>query len=536
VNLAFHCNPALPKLAWLAQVNGRDHTCAVTHGLWVETAAQFFIEGVWDGEFTEGAFDRSACVFGSGAVVHDDTLVFVPSASTTDYLYWWSSADTSAVLVANSLPLLLACRGDELDPAVQDYDAINNSIKAGIDGYAASVPTVHGGVKRLMHWNLLVSPGGVRQRDKPRPPGFESFEDYFTYLDQACAGLAANAKDAHRRRPMAIFSTQSRGYDSTAANAVMAPHGIDLVLTVSQGKGRGFFADEDQHLQVNDDGSDICHFFKLPCVAIERRALETESSKEYLFYACLHETGDFNFLQIDDHVRQPTVLMTGCLGELWYGAAYYAEHSGAVNSHLVRGDLGNHGLTEIRLQAGYVQLAFPYIGARNRADIFRITESQAMAPWRLHNNYDRPIPRRLAEQTGLPRAAFGQLKMASLLEYPAPVTPVNRALRQEYLGFLVKQGLLSPLKVRLLPLVRRWNAIVWTTSPQRHAWNYYFQRLISRLLGRDFSFPLVWTHLNGRIFCFCVNKRVRDYQLALAATRSTLSANAEPSTYSRRNF
>jgi hypothetical protein len=122
----------------------------------------------------------------------------------------------------------------------------------------------------------------------------------------------------------------------------------------------------------------------------------------------------------------------------------------------------------------------------------------------------------LAEETGLGRAEFGQVKMASVLEYPSPVTPVGAALRRDYLVFLVQHGLLSGLGVRLLPLAQRWNALIGTTSPRRHVWNYYLQRLISKISRRPFAFPTVLGRLNGAIFCFCVNKRITDYQRALS--------------------
>lgn len=515
--LTYQSVATLPKLAWIAHVDLQLQQTLVRHGPWVEVGAMGFIEGVWDGAFDGLDFDRSACVFGSGAVTRGDSIVFVSSASTTDYLYWWSREDAASVVVANSLPLLLTSLNDELDPQIQLYDQINNSILSGFKNYASQIPTCRGSVNRLIHWNLVVGSGQVKLEDKPLPPPFAAFRDYATYLAQACARLADNARDPRRVRPMAIFSTQSRGYDSTAANAVAKESGIDLVFTVTKSKGKGYFADDDQHHELNDDGSEICQILGVPCIPIERRALEHNSALEYLFYACMHDTGDFNLLQIGEYVTQPTVLMTGCLGELWYGENYYAEHPGLINPELMRGDLSNHGLTEVRLQAGYVQLAFPFIGARRRSDIFRITQSPEMAPWRLHTDYDRPIPRRLAEEAGVPRAQFGQVKMASLLEYPAPIIPVDPALRKAYLEFLVDQGILFRLQTHLLPWVRRWNAMLWMTSPQRHAWSYYFQRMVSKLLRRPFAFSSVLTRLNGSIFCFCVNKRQEDYRQALAA-------------------
>ena len=514
MDLAFSLNHRFPNLAWIASVEPEEQKATVTYGPWIEIFERGFIEGIWDGEFAEAAFDRTPCVFGSGAVVRGETITFVSSASTTDYLYWWLSDDGRCVKVANSLPLLLASVDDELDPRVEDYDLINLSIMSGITRYIRKIPTRKGGVSRLMHWNLEVSPGQVTERDKVLPPAFSTFNDYFVYLSACYGRLAANGRDTRRSRPMAIFSTQSKGYDTTAANAVARDLGIDLVLTVKRGKRPGYFAFEDRQIEVDDDGTDICKVFGLHCVPIERRALEMDTRLEYVFYACLHETGDFNLQEISAHVVRPTVLITGCLGEIWYTAKYYAERPGRINADLVRGDLGNHGLTEIRLQAGYVQLAFPYIGARNRADIFRITASEEMEPWRLGTDYDRPIPRRIAEQAGLARNMFGQAKMASVLEYPPPNVPIDEQLRRDYLAFLIRHRILTRLHTALLPLVRRWNALVGTTSPRRHRWNYYLQRGLSKILRRHFSFPLAWRRLNGSIFCFCVNRRIEDYRQA----------------------
>lgn len=515
MELVFTLKQGLPKLAWIANVDLQEQRTMVSHGQWIEVFEQGFVEGVWDGAFAGTAFDRTPNVFGSGAVVRGEEITFVSSTSTTDYLYWRSSESGSRVSVANSLPLLLAATDDELDPRVEDYDLINDSILSGINRYVREIPTKNGVVNRLMHWNLRVALGEISEQDKPLPPTFATFHDYFAYLSTTYGLLATNAKDASRSNPLAIFSTQSKGYDSTAANAVAKNHGIDLVFTVTKGKGKGYFANEDRLVEVDDDGTAICAHFGLTCAQIERRALEVDSSMEYLFYACMHATGDFNLQQIGAHVERPTIVITGCLGEIWYPAWYNIGQPDLLNADLVRGDLGNHGLTEVRLQAGYGQLAFPYIGARSRADIFRITESEEMMPWRLQTTYDRPIPRRISEEAGLPRNMFGQVKMASVLEYPTPIIPIGDKLRRDYIAFLVQNRVLKRRQVFLLPVVQKWNAIVGMTSPKRHVWHYYLQRVISRLLRKPFSFPFVWRRVNGSIFCFCVNRRIKDYLGAL---------------------
>jgi len=517
MKLTFQLKHELPKLAWVAKVELQKQQTTITHGLWVEILEQGFIEGIWDGTFSEVSFDSAPCVFGSGAVARGETITFVSSTSTTDYLYWWSNNDSSLVCVANSLPLLLASLDDELDSDVKDYDSINNSIMLGINRYIKKIPTLKGSINRLMHWNLSVAPGQVSEREKPLPPTFTVFNDYFTYLTTCYKRLASNAKDAIRSRPMAIFSTQSKGYDSTTANAIAKDYGIDIVFTVKKGRAIGYYATEDKRLEVDDDGTAICKSFGLRCVPIERRALEADSGMEYLFYACIHSTGDFNLQQINDYVERPTMLITGCLGDLvWSSTKYHMERPGLINSDLMRGDLGSHSLTEVRLQTGYVQLAFPYIGARSLADIFRITESEEMSPWQLQiDEYDRPISRRIAEQAGLTRDMFGQKKIASVFEYPFPTIPINKQLRLDYLDFLVQKCVLARWQILLIPLARKWNSIIWMTSPRRHVLNYYLERAFSKLLHKEFSFPLVYKQLDSSLFCFCVNRRIKDYRSVL---------------------
>ena len=52
---------------------------------------------------------------------------------------------------------------------------------------------------------------------------------------------------------------------------------------------------------------------------------------------------------------------------------------------LRRSDLSTHGMSEFRLVVGFIQLPFPYLGARRMSDILKITESSEMDPWRLGN-------------------------------------------------------------------------------------------------------------------------------------------------------
>jgi hypothetical protein len=78
--------------------------------------------------------------------------------------------------------------------------------------------------------------------------------------------------------------------------------------------------------------------------------------------------------------------------------------------------LSGHSLGEFRLRAGFLHFPVPYVRALHGRAIRRITRSGEMRPWRLGTDYDRPIARRIAEEAGVPREAFGQRKMGAGVE------------------------------------------------------------------------------------------------------------------------
>jgi hypothetical protein len=499
----------LPSLAWLAEVDSERGEVALLHGRWVEVRDGFFIEGVWDGPFSEGSFHRTANVFGSGGIVTPDGIVFVSSGCTTDYLYYRN--DKEKLVVSNSLPFLLAHTKDELDPRNTSYTHGCDSIVDGIDKYQPEIPTRGGVVQRLLFRNLVYENGRLRLDDKPLCAPFGQFADYAGFVRDRYANIVLNARDPDRTREFKILSTQSKGYDSTAVNAFAAKFGIDTAFTVTQSKGSGAFAENDAGLQGDDDGTEIANRLGFKCVSLDRRRFQEELEDEYLYFAGIANCEDLNFSGITPHIDSPSILLTGTLGELYYPATYYAGRfpGEKVGTDLRRGDLSGHGLTEVRLAAGFIQLPLIYVGAQQRESITRITESKEMDPWRLNNAYDRPIPRRIAEEAGVPRAWFGQKKMATAISYARPNIPQGSRLRKEFFTFLVAEGLLKSWKIRLFGWVHRYNALVWFASPRKYSWMYYLSRARLKMTGKGLS-P-IWKDLDSSLYCYSVNKRVRDY-------------------------
>jgi hypothetical protein len=519
VRITFRRYKSLPPLAWLCEVDSREGNAWVHMGRYVEAQADFVVEGVWDGDFRGGGFDRTDRFFGSGVRFRNDRAVFVPSMATTDSLFvGMRGAD---YVVSNSLPFLLAFMKDRLDPRYEHYDRGHDSICMGIQDYERRIPTVGGSVERLMFHNLEVAPGEEGTEEaKPMPPPFPDYESYYAYLDSACSGFLRNARDAARARPLGVFSTQSTGYDTTAVNAVASRYGVDSVFTVPQSKGRGRAADGDARSQDNDDGSEIARQLGLTCTRIDRRLFERDFRYEDLFYACLYKPGDANLLGIFEHVIGPTALLTGALGEIWYPRENYATRPGRVADYITpylrRWDLIGHGLSEVRLAVGLIQVPIPYVGAQRRQDIVEITESSAMSPWRLGTEYDRPIPRRIAESRGLPRNAFGQRKLAASVEFALPRVFHSPDLQQEFLGFLRQHDVLGRSGTALLSLVRRWNEFLLYHTHVR--WRLYRILRLAGWRGSAETAGQIWLRLNGAAHCFAVNRVAGDYSAALQSS------------------
>ncbi|MDO8891111.1 MAG: hypothetical protein Q7V00_04645 [Sulfurimicrobium sp.] len=513
-----------PPLAWVASSQPGREEITVLHGRFVETRPHFFVEGAWAGDFAEGQIQNSDTVFGSGGVLGDEAVTFVSCTATTDYLY--HSDDANHFVISNSLPLLLARLGDALQSACEDYSRINMSILDGFYDFTSEIPTRKGHARRVMHHNVYLDSSGIVLLEKPYAPDFSSFNEYRDYLRLRIGLLFANARNGARHLPLQVYSTQSRGYDSTAVNALAAPFGVDRVFTSPESKDKQSFYLGGDSQAPSDDGTAICEVLGLSCASIDRRSFEKKPLTHELYYwAGLDNNQDLNLHEITEYISTPTLLLTGQYGEFWYPRDSAGEQRlHCLDDGLKKWDQAGHGLAEVRLKTGLIQAAIPVIGSRHRTSILSITEDQEMTPWRLGNYYDRPIPRRIAEEAGVPREMFGQTKLASIVHLPTPNVPVTKALRTEFFRYLRQQGLLGWVGVWLLPLVQRLNNWVYWNNPSRYFYDrrkypllWYISYASARLFGKPLHIRMAWTRLDSFLYAFCVNK-VRDEYAAQLET------------------
>jgi hypothetical protein len=204
-------------------------------------------------------------------------------------------------------------------------------------------------------------------------------------------------------------STQSTGYDTTAVNAIASRYGLDKVFTVSHAKNNFYLAHHEAGKLPDDDGSEICQSLGVNCIRLNRRAFAEEFEDEPLFYCALHHNQDANLKGISKHLSKVTLLLTGTYGSIWDTKKCFSNRV-ILDSEMRRSDLSGHGFSEFRLVAGFIQLPFPYLGARQMQDILEITESSDMDPWRLCNGYDRPISRRMQKKLESQDNSLGRIK------------------------------------------------------------------------------------------------------------------------------
>jgi hypothetical protein len=163
------------------------------------------------------------------------------------------------------------------------------------------------------------------------------------------------------------------------------------------------------------------------------------------------------------------------------------------------------------------------------ASISKISDSPEMEPWRLHNSYDRPIPRRIAEAAGVDRGLFGvRKKMVSTSQ----AYPSNARLRKGFFDFLEKNYRLKPGVVHMSLALGRTTYVflraVSNLAPVRRsklraAWTRTRLQSLERkpILGKDLD-------LQSLLFLWSTDTLTRNTSDILQKNLSSSADSAEP--------
>lgn len=411
---------ALPRLAWGATLRAGDSAVDVYHGSWVETGSGFFAEGCWDRPFGAPDLSLAAACMGSGGEVRDGRIVFASPSHTLERLHWMRCGDV--LHVSNSLVFALTLAGDALDPAYAGYAADLTSFTRGTRDAVDRVPTRDGNVLRLAYCaNLLVGNDlSVARRDKPATADFDDYASYVDVLQSTLRRLHDNATDPARAVRYAPLATVSSGYDSPACAVLAREIGCREAMTFRTAREK--FADTD------DSGREIGEMLGMHVHEFDRTDyLEIADCPEAEFLAAGTGGEEVVFAALQD-LLPGRMLITGYIGD-----SAWNKTSHTANDEYWMRFPGGSSFGEFRLRVGFVHCPVPVICFRaNRASV-AVSNRAEMAPWSIAGDYDRPIPRRLVEERGVPRHLFGQDKkavtqnLANPRQHATVMTPASAA-------------------------------------------------------------------------------------------------------------
>ena len=449
-------DPSLPPLAWcLTHTHGSDEAI-LRCGNSVETTDDAFFEGAWAGEFDAMDFDAVADVFGSGGRVFGDELLIVTPSHTLERVQFIQRGGET--IISNSLVFLLSAAGAELDPKHAGYATdFTHVIRYGIDGFRRTIPTRGGENVQLVYLKniRLNKSGGVSFVDKPAPQSFDSYETYVDALTDVLRQTIRNR--ALKYIPLASIST---GYDSPAVATLIRRCGATRAVTFSTAR-----ADGKQKENESDSGRPIAEALGYQLKEFDRDAyrLRGDEFPEAEFLATGMSGEDVNMLAFESELRR-SIFFTGFHGDrIWDMHAYPDEK-------LRRKDMSGASMTEFRLRVDFVHVPAVFIAATLHPQILEIGNSGAMKKWSIGTDYDRPIARRIAEDAGVPRGAFGHAKRATtaLLHLHGDAAWTGRT-RAAVLQFAQQQN--------LSPATR----LAYTADAAREHGGYFVYRALRKL-------------------------------------------------------
>ncbi len=417
----------LPKLGWIVKVDVEKNHILARHGKFLECREEWMVEGIWDQLFNEGSFHDTEVFFGSGMRVVDDSIHFVTSSTLTDRIVLCK--DKNIIIVSNSLLLLLAYTGASLDDE-HDYRSETLSIiQDGINHYDRRFKIIHpriGCFYQVFYENIVLVNGEITFVLKPKSiPHVKTYDDYYGLLNNKVQKLTENYQSKDRSFPIKPYSTISSGYDSTAVSCIVKRYGVQECFSGSPINGR-------IRPSKKEGGKEIG--IRLGYSVHETDPIRKNISTDELYFLATNypKFSKSIWLEISLHSMVKKIERQNRPAVVFFG--YGAENMWDINieekyqtDDLKTGEpISGLNLTEIRLVTGFFNVSIPYIYARGRIDALKISRSEEMNKWKLNNDYDRPIPRRIVESAGISRSMFGMEKKHITTKYMWPLNIDNK--------------------------------------------------------------------------------------------------------------
>jgi hypothetical protein len=402
-----------PALAWCARIS--QGLVEVDAGSGVEAFNDRIFEGAWDGDFSNFDFHQAINVLGSGLIVQEDGVLFVTPSNTLECVFVVDRKGT--LIAANSLPLVLQRSGHSLRLRGAPFGAVFASIMFGLDHSPVIIPLASGGkCLAYYHHNVFFRFGDAKAEIRPKafPPAFANYREYRSYLDGVVSRVCSNARHQDRIRQYYPVTTISSGYDSPACAVLARENGCRIALNIEAGESG-----------EPDDGRLIGEMLGLEVISRPREATDADA------YAAMLSNG----MQAEDaahatfrDLQAGALLFTGFHGDKVWSCNEVPDRK------IKRKDISGSAIAEYRLEVDFIQLPIPFIGSQNFPEIQHISNSEEMRPFAIGGDYDRPIPRRIVEEAGVARTAFGMVKRA--VSYSLHRRNFERTIPQELVQFV----------------------------------------------------------------------------------------------------
>ena len=435
--LDYKVMPQWPVLSWLAVCESGSDRVVVLHGQEVQTRPDWFCEAIWDGPYSEGNLDQTDLIYGSGARSREGHITFVSSGATIDRLQHLER--DGLVLVSNSLACLLTISGMDPDPQFRGYIDLFSSIGRGYKRCDRFLP-LRGGRAQLVYFQNLEWDGQtLREIPKVVPRrDFSSCEHYVAFLSLSLRRLAANLFSPDRSFAYDWQGSLSRGYDSPTSVALTKQAGLRTALSFHESRPG-----------VRDDGSAIAEALGVEIKVVDRLGWQKQGIWEPPFL-CADGQGKEIMLSAAPALLRRRVFVTGNGGDY-----VWDMNPDSVSTELAHDEYVGLSVTEFRLQHGFIHFPLPYMGMSQVADICRISQSAEMKEWDIGGIYSRPICRRVLEERGVPREAFGQHKTGASVRFVIGEDPWSSRGHKAFLYWLLTTPVLSK---------QRWTRRAWLTA------------------------------------------------------------------------
>lgn len=420
----------LPRLTWIAEYRLTDRHLTVYHGQDVEVGDDFLVEGVWDGRYEDHDYDTSNHFFGSGLKISNNELIAVPSTGLVDRIFVGECKNR--YYISNSIIEILARTKSNLDPN-HNYKIQTDTIRNGTKKYTKNYPVLSESLKSLKQYfyhPIKITKKIIILKNRPETINFKSYKQYVSRLKSDLNNISKNASSSHRKKPIDLYTTISKGYDSTAVTALTAHLPIKNAFTSKSSNSSALSIFNGNW--NDDDGTNIAKKFGLNVTYLDFKESEINNDELYFLASTTGEPElqlyKINKLLADN--ENPSMIFTGYHGDTVWALSPPKK---ALTDDILKPGASGLTLSEIRLKSGFIDIPVPMMHAGSIVSINNLSTSCEMSKWSIGGDYDRPIPRRLLETEGIRRSDFGIKKRAVATFYDLPR---NKILKKEFLNYM----------------------------------------------------------------------------------------------------